>query len=292
MNALAVDGLGKRYRRGWGLRDCSLDLEAGCVAALIGHNGAGKTTLLQLVVGLLAPTEGSVRVFGEPVSDDRAAITAVVGFVAQDHPLYGSFRVGELLQMGRSLNPSWDQHLAETRLAAIGIPLNQRAGQLSGGQRAQVCLTLALAKRPRLLVLDEPVAGLDPVARHAFMSTLMDAVATDELTVILSSHVISELERVCDHVVLLGAGRVELAGDLDDVLETHKLLVGPRISARESGDVPGVIRSTHGARQSHLLVRDPGDAVRHPRWEEHPVNLEEIILAYLTRSSEPGEDPL
>lgn len=247
---------------------------------------------MQLIVGLVAPTEGSVHVFGKPVNEDRPETKAIVGFVAQDHPLYTNFQVGELLRMGRSLNPRWDQRLAEKRLADVGIPLKQRAGQLSGGQRAQVCLTLALAKRPRLLVLDEPVSGLDPVARHAFMSTLMGAVATDDLTVILSSHVISELERVCDHVVLLAGGRVELAGDLDDVLHAHKLLVGPRLSAGESGAIPGLIRSTHGSRQSHLLVRDLSDAVRHPRWEEHPVNLEEIILAYLARSSDVAEDSL
>lgn len=286
MSALTIDGLGRRYGTVWGLRDCRLDLPAGRVAALVGPNGAGKTTLLELIVGLLAPTEGSVRVFGQPVAGERAETKALVGFVAQDHPLYAGFRVSDLLEMGRRLNPRWDQALAEDRLAQVGIPPEKRAGHLSGGQRAQVCLTLALAKRPRLLILDEPAAGLDPVARHGLMSTLMGAVAEDGLTVVLSSHVVSELERVCDHVVLLRNGRVELAGDLHEVMRDHQLLVGPRIDPGDAGRLPGIVSAAHGSRQSHLLIRGGGGQVHHPRWEAHTVTLEQIVLAYLSRGDE------
>lgn len=283
MSALAIDGLGRRYGSVWGLRDCRINLPEGRVAALVGRNGAGKTTLLELVVGLLAPTQGSVCVFGRPVVGDQPETMALVGYVAQDHPLYLGFRVGELLQMGRALNPRWDQGFAEGRLAEVGISLKQRAGHLSGGQRAQVCLTLALAKRPRLLILDEPVAGLDPVARHGFMSTLMGAVAEAGLTVVLSSHVVSELERVCDYVVLLKNGGVELAGELEEVLREHRRLVGPRLDTTEAARMTGIVSAAHGDRQSNLLVRDAG-AAWHPRWEEHPVTLEEIVLAYLDQN--------
>src|SRR5215204_6260257 len=256
--ALRTDALGKRYgRRRWALRDCTLDLPAGRVIGLVGANGAGKSTLLHLAIGLLPPTEGTVWIFDELVRMDRPAGLAQIGFVAQDHPLYRGFTVADLLHAGRSLNRRWDQSAALRRLDELGIPLTTRAGKLSGGQQAQVALTLALAKQPRMLVLDEPVASLDPLARREFMRALVDAVAGGELTVLLSSHVVAELERICDYVLLLDHGQVRLAGDIDELLDGHRLLVGPR--GENIGEVEGVVAASHGQRHSNLLVRLPAE---------------------------------
>lgn len=277
---LRCSGLGKRYgRRTWALRDCDLELPRGGVVGLVGANGAGKTTLLHLAIGLLRPTEGAVRMFGEPLRLDRPAGLAPIGFVAQDHPLYGRFTVAELLHFGRSTNRRFDLAGARDRLSDLGIALERRVSKLSGGQQAQVALTLALAKQPRLLVLDEPVASLDPVARRDFFRTLVAVVAGSDMTVVLSSHVVAELERVCDHLVLLHEGRVRLAGAIDDLLAEHRLLTGPRTDDLDAVD--GVITVTHGHRHSNVLVRRPGPASAHPRWESHPVGLEELVLAYL-----------
>src|SRR6266700_2153798 len=276
--ALQTERLGKRYGRLWALRDCTLATPEGRIIALVGPNGAGKTTLLQLVAGLLAPTEGTVRVFGEAARANTPAALARVGFVAQDHPLYKGFTVAELLRMGRRLNlrGQWDQALAELRLAAVGVPLKQRAGKLSGGQQAQVALAMALAKRPRLLLLDEPVASLDPLARREFMQTLMGAAVEDGLTVVLSS------------------ARVRLAGEVDELIASHRLLTGPRSDPAAAGRIPGVLRATHGDRQTTLLVRGAAGPERppvHPNWQSHPVTLEDLVLAYLQLPSEPATDP-
>jgi ABC-2 type transport system ATP-binding protein len=279
--ALRTERLAKRYARNWALRDCTLTLPQGRVVALVGPNGAGKTTLLHLAVGLIRPTAGTVEVFGKPVDETGIALRAQVGFVAQEHPLYRSFTVADLLHLGSSLNAAWDQALAERRLEALGIPLARRAGKLSGGQQVQVALTLALAKRPRLLVLDEPVANLDPLARRDFLRALMDAVAAEGLTVLLSSHVITELERVCDHLIVLRDGRIRLAADIDELLAGHRLLVGPRCPDDELVAIPGLLRATSGARHTNLLVRTNGGAELHPRWQAHDVSLEELVLAYL-----------
>jgi ABC-2 type transport system ATP-binding protein len=283
--ALETRGLGLRYGRTWALRDCSLRLPAGSVVALVGPNGAGKTTLLQLVTGLHRPTEGAVEVFGRDARTDSAEALAQVGFVAQEHPLYQGFSVADLLRMGSSLNLRWDRPSAERRLKELGIPLTKRAGALSGGQQAQVALALALAKRPGLLVLDEPLASLDPIARRDFMRTLMVAVAEDEITVLLSSHVIADLEAVCDRLVLLKGGRLQLAGAIDDVLAGHRMLTGPRTDAEPA--VRGLVRATHSDRHTDLLVRTGNDRPDlHPAWRSHPVGLEELILAYLERPTE------
>ncbi|HYN94260.1 MAG TPA: ABC transporter ATP-binding protein [Pilimelia sp.] len=279
--ALRTAALGKRYgrRRAWALRDCTIELPQGRIIGLVGANGAGKSTLLHLVIGLLKPTEGTVWLFGEPLRTDQPAALAQVGFVAQDHPLYRGFTVADLLRLGRALNPRFDHAAARRRVAELDIPMNRRAGALSGGQQAQVALALALAKQPRILVLDEPVASLDPLARREFMQALVDAVASRDLTVLLSSHVVAELERVCDHLILLQAGRVRLAGAVDDLLDDHRLLVGPRRD--DAAPVDGLIAATHGQRHSNLLVRQPAGAATHPAWEAHPVALEELVVAYL-----------
>jgi ABC-2 type transport system ATP-binding protein len=216
--------LSKRYRRASALTECTVTVPEGRVCALIGPNGAGKTTLLRILAGLVRPSAGTARVLdGEPRQDP--AFLADIGFLAQEIPLYRSFTAGDHLRIGAHLNPRWDAALARTRLAELKIPLDQRVGTLSGGQRAQVALVLTLAKRPRLLLLDEPFAALDPLARRNFVGALASAV-TDEagrLTVVLSSHLVTDLERVCDHLILLAGSRVQLAGDIDTLLAERRV---------------------------------------------------------------------
>jgi ABC-2 type transport system ATP-binding protein len=276
---LETDGLGKRYRNKWALRDCSLELPAGRITALVGPNGAGKSTLLHTAVGLLRPDAGTVRVFGESPYGNTA-ILSEIGFVAQDTPLYKDFTAAELVTMGGKLNRRWDAELARSRLAQLGIPPRQPVGKLSGGQRAQVALALALAKRPQLLLLDEPIASLDPLARREFLQSLMGSVAEAGTTVLLSSHLLGDLERVCDYLIVLHAARVQLVGAVDDLVAEHRLLVGPRHGGEPVAGVAAVVRASHTDRQSTLLVRTAG-AVDDPVWTVHEVTLEDVILAYL-----------
>jgi ABC-2 type transport system ATP-binding protein len=221
MNVIETSGLGKRYSSAWALRECTLAIPAGHVAALVGPNGAGKTTLLNLAVGLAEPTAGSVTVLGGRPAGSPAALDGIA-FVAQDTPLYKNLSAADMMHLTRNLNRRFDQPYAESRLAELGIPRKRKAGKLSGGQRAQLALTLALARRPRLLVLDEPVAMLDPVARHDFMATVLAAASADGVSVLLSSHVLTELERVANYLILLSRGRVRLAGEAGDLLAAHR----------------------------------------------------------------------
>lgn len=281
IHALEADDLGRRYGRTWALRDCSFQLPAGKVAALVGPNGAGKTTLLHLAVGLLAPTIGGVRVFGAPPQSARPH----VGFVAQDHPLYRNFSVAETLTLGRKLNLHWDDALAKTRMQRLGVPLDRPVGKLSGGQQAQLALTLALAKQPDLLLLDEPVASLDPLARRDFLRALSEIGEDGRVTVLLSSHIIADLERVCDYLIILSAARVQLVGDISEIVRTHKRLTAAR--HRAPGAITGVIATVEEystPRQTQLLVRTDGQ-LTDPDWEVADVTLEEIVLAYLGQSS-------
>ncbi|WP_405098566.1 ABC transporter ATP-binding protein [Micromonospora sp. NBC_01412] len=276
---LETDQLGKRYGRAWALRDCSLRLPAGRVAALVGPNGAGKSTLLHLAVGLLRPDAGAVRVFGRTPYDDIAVLSEV-GFVAQDTPLYRDFTADELFTMGAKLNRRFDTALAHCRLAQIGIPRDKPVGKLSGGQRAQVALALAMAKRPRLLLLDEPVASIDPLARREFLQALMGVVAETGTTVLLSSHILADLERTCDHLIVLHASQVRLVGDVSALLTEHRRLVGPRDGGSPPAGVAQVVRAEHTDRQSTLLVRTNAP-LRDPAWKAYDVTLEDLILAYL-----------
>jgi len=282
VTAVETRGLGRRYGRTWALRDCTLEIPAGSVTALVGPNGAGKTTFLHLAVGLVDPSAGEVRVLGQDPRTDAAVLLPRVGFVAQEHPLYKSFTVAETLRLGRELNPTWDDELARARVGLLGLPLRKKVGALSGGQRAQVALTLALAKRPELLLLDEPVAALDPLARREFLQSVMEAVAESGMTVVLSSHIVADLERVCDHLVILGAGRTQLAGEIDEIVAAHRLLTGPRADAGEIARRHEVVRASHTERQTSLVVRADGH-VYDARWELHELDLEEIVLAYLGR---------
>ncbi len=281
MNVIEARGLAKRYGSTWALRDCSLVIPAGHVAALVGPNGAGKTTLLNLTAGLTAPTAGSLTVLGGRPPGSPSALDGIA-FVAQDMPLYKNLDAADLLHLTRSLNHRFDQHYAEARLAELGIPLSRKAGRLSGGQQAQLALTLALARRPRLLVLDEPVAMLDPIARHDFMATVLTAAADDGVSVVLSSHALAELERVADYLILMSQGRVRVAGEIDDLLASHRVLTGPTAEADRYARQLNVIHARRGEAQAHLLVSTSGPAdPAPPGWEIHPVSLEELALAYL-----------
>jgi ABC-type multidrug transport system ATPase subunit len=284
--ALETDRLGKRYGRTWALRDCSLHLPAGRIAALVGPNGAGKTTLLHMAVGLLRPDAGRVRVFGESPYDNTTVLPQI-GFVAQDTPLYRDFTAAELVTMGGKLNRRWDAGLARNRLAQLGIPPDKPVGKLSGGQRAQVALALSLAKRPQILLLDEPVASLDPLARREFLQSLMGSVAEAGTTVLLSSHILADLERVCDYLIVLHAAQVQLVGTVDELVTGHRQLVGPRHGNDPIAGVEAVVRASHTDRQSTLVVRTDGH-VHDPAWTVHDMTLEDIILAYLADGDAQG----
>jgi ABC-2 type transport system ATP-binding protein len=279
-------GLGKRYRQLWALADCTLSIPAGHVVGLVGPNGAGKSTLLNLAAGLLAPSAGTIEVLGGPAPASPAQL-ARVGFLAQDAPAYAGLSVADHLKLGARLNPGWDQALARARIGQLDLDPGQKAGTLSGGQRAQLALTLALAKRPGLLILDEPVASLDPLARREFLQDLMEAVADHQLSVVLSSHLIADLERVCDYLIVLVGSRVRVAGPVDELLATHHLLSGPR---RDPATLPAgqqVISASHTDVQTTLLVRTSAP-VLDPAWTVSGIGLEDLVLAYLRQPAGRG----
>jgi ABC-2 type transport system ATP-binding protein len=281
VNVIETRGLTKSYGSTRALNDCTLAIPDGHVVALVGPNGAGKSTLLNVAVGLAAPSEGEVTVLGGTAAGSPAALDGIA-FVAQDTPLYRTFSARDLLHVTRNLNRRFDQGFAEARLDELGIPLRQKAGKMSGGQQAQLALTLALARRPRLLVLDEPMAMLDPVARHDFMASVMAAVADDGVSVVLSSHVLAELERVADYLVLVSGGSIQMAGEVDDLLAGHCLLTGPAGEVDRYRRQLNVVHASSAASQAHLLVRcDSARDPVPPGWEAHPLTLEELTLAYL-----------
>jgi ABC-2 type transport system ATP-binding protein len=283
--ALATRQIGKRYGRRWVLSEATLAVPTGHIAGIVGPNGAGKSTLMQLAVGLIKPDAGSIALFGEAVVPTAAQV-ARIGFVPQKTSLYSSFSVADHLRLGSAMNPSWDEAFARERVTRIGLDRSQRAGKLSGGQQAQLALILAIAKRPELLVLDEPVANLDPLARREFLQVLMEYAVENAATIVLSSHLVNDLERVCDYVILVAGGHVELCGDIDELLATHRRLSGPR---RDSSRLPSnqkVIEEVRTDRQSTFLVRT-AEPIIDPSWTVDEVSLEEITLAYMrtTRSA-------
>jgi ABC-2 type transport system ATP-binding protein len=286
---LRAQGLGKRYRGRWALSDCTLKIPAGKVTGLVGPNGAGKSTLLNLAAGMLAPTTGTIEVCGGRPGSGVEQL-AKVGFVAQDTPTYSGLSVADHLRLGARLNPAWDARLAQARIQKLGLDFGQKAGKLSGGQKAQLALTLGIAKSPELLLLDEPVAALDPLARREFLQDLMEAVAELELSVVLSSHLVSDLERTCDHLIVLVGSRVQVAGDVEHLLATHHRLIGPR---RDPANLPRgqeVIAATHTDRQSTLLIRTE-DPIHDPSWTVSQVGLEDLVLAYMSRPAAQAARP-
>ena len=288
-SALQTIGLGKRYGHTWGLRDCSFDIPPGRIAALIGPNGSGKSTLLRMAVGITRPTTGQVRIFGHSPAEQAEEVLRRIGYLDQERPLYRSFKVGEMLRFGEKLNPCWDSATARQYLVDLNIPIESRVGNLSIGQQAQVALTMCLAKRPELLLLDEPVAALDPLAREALMQILLRAVVQDGTTVLLSSHAIADLATICDYVIILSASRVSLAEDLDYVLASHRLLVGARDTKAPTG--ADVIAATHAERQTNLLVRVE-EPMSDGAWRVEEPTLEEVVVAYLRRAEAGGASVL
>ncbi|HEY0637507.1 MAG TPA: ABC transporter ATP-binding protein [Pseudonocardiaceae bacterium] len=288
--AIRTERLTKRYGRHPALTDVTVTVPTGRVVGLVGPNGAGKSTLLGIAAGLITPTSGEIEVLGGRPGQDTAQL-ARVGFVAQDTPVYGGLTVAEHLRLGAGLNPGWDAELARQRIARLGLDPARRAAKLSGGQRAQLALTLAAAKRPELLLLDEPVAALDPLARRDFLRGLMEFVAELGVGVVLSSHVLADLERVCDHLVLLAESRVLLAGDTEELLATHYRVVGPRGCADALPAGVDVVQAEHTARQSTLVVHDPGGALLRSPCDAEPVGLEDMVLAHLTRAAGAAPAP-
>jgi ABC-2 type transport system ATP-binding protein len=275
-------GLGKRYRKLWALADCTLSIPAGHVVGLVGPNGAGKTTLLNLATGMLAPTTGTIEVLGGRPTADPAQL-ARVGYLSQDAPLYTGLSVADHLKLGGHLNPGWNAELARDRVGRLDLDLRRKAGTLSGGQRAQLALTLAIAKRPELLILDEPVASLDPLARREFLQDLMEIVGEDQVSVVMSSHLISDLERVCDYVIVLVDSRVRVAGPVDELLATHHLLSGPRRDPASLPDGMEVISASQTDVQTTVLVRTRGP-VLDPAWTVSELGLEDLVLAYMRQT--------
>jgi ABC-2 type transport system ATP-binding protein len=281
---IQAQGLGKRYGRRWALTDCTLDIPAGRVVGLVGPNGAGKTTLLHLTVGLLAPTSGSIQVLGGRPAANPAQL-AKVGFVAQDSPTYAGLSVADHLKLGARLNPSWDAALARDRIGRLGLDPARKAGQLSGGQRAQLALTLGIAKRPELLILDEPVAALDPLARREFLQGLMEATVEHQLSVVLSSHLVSDLERVCDYLIVLVDSRVQVTGEVEELLATHHRLSGPRRDPTRLPTDQHVIAASHTDRQTTLIIRTD-TPIHDPAWTVSQLSLEDLVLAYMGKSTD------
>jgi ABC-2 type transport system ATP-binding protein len=275
--------LTKRYGKRQALTDCTLSIPAGRIAGLVGPNGAGKTTLLNLAVGLLAPTSGTIEVLGGTPASSPEHL-ARVGFVAQDTPTYAGLTVADHLKLGARMNPGWDAKLATHRIESLGLDPRQRAGKLSGGQRAQLALTLAIAKRPEFLILDEPVASLDPLARRQFLQGLMEAAVEHELSVLISSHLVADLERVCDYLIVLIESRVQLAGDVDQLLAAHQLLTGPRCDISALPADWKVISESHTDRQSTLLIRTTSP-VTDPAWVVDQISMEDLVLAYMSKAA-------
>ncbi len=284
---IQTKGLGKRYGSFWALENCNISVPAGSVSALVGPNGAGKSTLLKILVGLNRASAGQGEVLGKAPAQEESFLSDI-GYLAQEIPLYKNLNAADHIKMGAHLNKRFDKEFMQKRLKDLQIPLDRPVGKLSGGQRAQVALALALAKKPKLLLLDEPVAALDPLARHDFLSSLAQAVADGGLTVVMSSHLLADLERVSDHVIVLAAGKTQLCDEIETVLNEHKLLVGPRQNKIPEDDF-AIIHETHTIRQSTLLVHLKKGAKVPNGWQQHEPNIEEIILAYMGQAKEGGE---
>ncbi|MFJ1795137.1 ABC transporter ATP-binding protein [Kitasatospora griseola] len=285
---LETTGLTKRYGRRTALADVELSIPAGRVVGLVGPNGAGKSTLMQLACGLIGPTSGRIRVHGaEPGT--RPDHLARVGYVAQDTPVYPDLTVAEHLRLGARLNPRWDRALAERRLARAELDPRQKAGRLSGGQRAQLALTVAAAKRPDLLILDEPAAALDPLSRHAFLDHLMESVTELGATAVLSSHALPDVARVCDHLVLLARGRVHLHDDVEPLIARHARVTG-RAADLDAlpPDVTVLARTDPPDGPATALVRTERSLPADRRWAVTAPDLEELVLAHLARAAQQG----
>lgn len=283
VNTIETQGLSKRYGSFWALKDCTIFVPQGSICALVGPNGAGKSTLLKLLAGLNTPSEGNIAINGK-MPEQSEEFLAEVGYLAQEIPLYKNLSVEDHINLGKRLSSKWDEDAVRSKLQELEIPFNRAVGSLSGGQESQVGLALALAKKPRILLLDEPVAALDPLARHDFLTSLTEAVAEGNLTVIMSSHLLADLEQVCDHLIILGFGRTQVCDTIDDVLRTHRLIVGTRQAALKLPSGYTAIVETHTPKQSTLLVRNEKGIFGLPGWDVHNVRIEEVALGYLAQA--------
>lgn len=275
----------KLYGKVTALANCDVALPQGKVTGLVGPNGAGKTTLLHLAVGLLRPTSGAVRVFDHDSTREIHKILPRVGFVAQDRPLYRDLTVAETLELGGRLNERWDAAYALARVRRFGLPPSRKIKTLSTGQRAQVAISLALGKRPELLLLDEPVANLDPVARLALLEELMSVVAEEGTTVVFSANALADVERVCEHIVILVNGRPRLTGDIEELLGSHVVAIGPRTEVVSAADGE-LIEARHAERQTIRLLRGRGPSRVDDGTIIRPATLEEIVLGYMRPAME------
>lgn len=287
-SAVTCSRMGVRYGPRWALRDCTVDVPAGCVVAVVGSNGAGKSSLLRAVTGLQRCTEGRVELFERLFDRDDASQLALVGYVSQRKALYRRFRIAEMLRFGAALNPGWDNDFARSRINYLGLDPKRRIDDLSGGEHTQVALTIALAKRPRLLVLDEPLADLDPLARHEVLGTLMADVAERGITVLMSSHIVGELETACDRLVVLRDGRVVLAGDVDEITARHRAVTGPADGlTRLASQALIVDHEVRGGSASALIASHGALTFLDPRWQQHPTALDRVVLGYLHNRPAP-----
>ena len=277
---IETEALTKRFRRRTALDECSLEVPRGRVAALVGPNGAGKTTLLRLLAGLARPTEGRISIFGEEMSTSNAQLRARVGYLDQDRPLYPWWRVREILEFGRRTNPAWDSEFAVRHLSQLDIDLGSRVRDLSGGQRAQVALAVCFAKRPELVLLDEPASALDPVARQDLLQNITELFADNEASVLMATHAIDDVAAICDYVIILSRSRVVLSEDLDYVLESHRLLSR---GVDDGVPVPSgavVLEERRSTREVTYLVRLAMPLER-DGWRVERPSLNEIAIAYL-----------
>ncbi len=285
MTDLAIDtvDLGKRYGSVWALQHCSIEVPVGRVSGLVGANGAGKTTLMRMLAGLSRPSAGTAHVAGRAPADNRDFLREI-GYLAQEVPLYRRWNAEDHLALGAHMNPAWDDGLTRDRLRNLRIPLDRPMEALSGGMRAQVALALALGKRPQVLLLDEPVAALDPLARREFLSALAGAVADGGVTVLLSSHLLPDLERVCDHLILIADSQPVICAEIDDLLASHKLLTAPARDTTAIERDHQVLTCTRTPREVSLIAKLNGPVID-PAWRVDDIDLEEIVLAYLGQRS-------
>lgn len=284
-----ANALGKRFGSQWALRNCTFSLQAGRIMALVGPNGSGKSTLLELAAGLLAPTEGTIEILGASPLENPSVVLPRVGFTAQEHPLFDGFSIEDMIRFGKSLNQNWDHDFAHGRITKLGLPLKKKVGKLSGGQRAQVSLIMALAKRPDVILLDEPVSSFDPLTRREFLQTLMEIVAGAGSSVIFSSHMLEDLERVSDSVLLIAGGNVQLSGSIEAILSSHRYMIGPIEEENLSSTIHEVISRRNTGRQIATLVNLEAPLVLGDSWSVHEPSLEDVIVGYLERSKAAKE---
>jgi ABC-2 type transport system ATP-binding protein len=274
--ALAAHGLTKRYGNGTtALSELDIAVPEGSITALVGPNGAGKSTLMKAWIGFERPTQGKVTILGIDPWRQRAQALKRVGYVPQSPALYQELSVADHLEIARALRPSFDRASALARLADLQIPPSKRAGALSGGQQAQVCLAIALGTCAEVLILDEPLASLDPLARREFLTVMSDDVRRRGATAVLSSHVISDIVQACDRLVVLTGGRKRLDADIAEILRAY--VVRPASDQRK--DAPLTFLGETGQRQQ--LVRVAGG---NQEGEGRPATLEEVVISHLVEA--------